>query len=334
MCCGQRLFSQRTKLPRRRFLQVAAGAFALPAVAGGAWSQTYPSRPVRLLVGFPAGNAPDIVARLIGQGLSERLGQQFIIDNRPGAASNIATEAALSAPADGYTLLLVVLTNVFNASLYTNLKFNFIRDIAPISGIANAPYLIVVNPSFPAKTIPEFVAYAKANPGKINYASGGSGSSSHVFGELFKAMAGVDLVHVPYRSSFMPDLLAGQVQMTINPIPQAMEYVRTGKLRALAVTTAKRLETLPDVPTVGEFVPGYEATGWYGLCAPRDTPAGIVNQLNEAANAAIADPEMKARLVGLGIEPMPMTPAGFGKFISAEFEKWAKVIKSAGIRPE
>jgi tripartite-type tricarboxylate transporter receptor subunit TctC len=322
------------KLPRRRFLQLAAGAAALPAVAGRAWSDTYPSRPVRLLVGFPAGNAPDIVARLVGQGLSERLGQQFVIDNRPGAASNIATEAALGAPADGYTLLLIVLTNVFNAALYTNLKFNFLRDIAPISGIANAPYLVVVNPSFPAKTVPEFIAYAKVNPGKINYASGGSGSSSHVFGELFKSMAGVDLVHVPYRSSFMPDLLAGQVQMTINPIPQAMEYVRTGKLRALAVTTAKRLETLPDVPTVGESVAGYEATGWYGLCAPRDTPAEIVNKLNEAASDALASPEMKARLAGLGIEPMPTTPAGFGKFITGEFEKWAKVIESAGIRPD
>jgi tripartite-type tricarboxylate transporter receptor subunit TctC len=322
------------KLPRRRFLHLAAGAAALPAVSGGAWSQTYPSRPVRLIVGFPAGNAPDIIARLMGQGLSERLGQQFIIENRPGAASNIATEAALSAPADGYTLLLVVLTNVFNATLYTNLKFNFIRDLAPIGGIANAPYLIVVNPSFPAKTVPELIAYAKANPGKINYASGGNGSSSHIFGELFKKMAGVDLVHVPYRSSFMPDLLAGEVQMTINPIPQAMEYVRTGKLRALAVTTAKRLETLPDVPTMGEFVAGYEAIGWYGLCVPSDTPAGIVNKLNEAANVALADPAMKARLVGLGIEPMPMTPAEFGKFIAGEFEKWAKVIKSAGIRPD
>jgi len=321
-------------LLRRRFLHWAAGAALLPVVSRRAWSETYPSRPVRMLVGFPAGNAPDIIARLVGQGLSDRLGQQFVIENRPGAASNIATEAALSAPADGYTLLLIVLTNVFNATLYSNLKFNFMRDIAPVAAIADAPYLVVVNPSFPAKTIPELIAYAKANPGKINYASGGNGSSSHVFGELLKKMADVDLVHVPYRSSFMPDLLAGQVQMTINPIPQAMEYVRTGKLRALAVTTGKRLETLPDIPTVGESVAGYEAIGWYGLCVPSDTPTGIVDKLNEATNAVLADPDMKARLVGLGIEPMRMTSAEFGNFITGEFDKWAKVIKSAGIRAD
>jgi tripartite-type tricarboxylate transporter receptor subunit TctC len=296
--------------------------------------QSYPSRPVRFIVGFPAGNAPDIIARLVGHWLSERLGQQFVIENRPGAASNIATEAALSAPADGYTLLMIVLTNVFNAALYTNLKFNFMRDIAPVGGIANAPYLIVVNPSLPAKTVPEFIAYAKVNPGKINYASGGNGSSSHIFGELFKKMAGVDLVHVPYRSSFMPDLLAGQIQMTINPIPQAMEYVRTGRLRAIAATTAKRLESLPDIPTVGESVPGYEAIGWYGLSVPGNTPAEIVNKLNEATNAALADPKVKARLATLGVEPMPLTPAGFGKFIADDFEKWSNVIKSTGIKPE
>src|SRR5262245_5867228 len=269
------------KLARRRLLYLSAGAAALPALARTSWAQAHPSRPVRFIVGFPAGNAPDIIARLVGQGLSDRLGQQFVIENRPGAASNIATEAALSAPADGYTLLLIVLTNVFNATLYSNLKFNFMRDIAPVAAIADAPYLVVVNPSFPAKTIPELIAYAKANPGKINYASGGNGSSSHVFGELLKKLADVDLVHVPYRSSFMPDLLSGQVQMTINPIPQAMEYVRTGKLRALAVTTGKRLETLPEIPTVSESVPGYEAIGWYGLCVPSDTPAGIVDKLNE-----------------------------------------------------
>ena len=322
------------KLPRRRFLQVAAGAAAVPAVSRAAWSQTYPSRPVRFIVGFPAGNAPDIIARLMGQWLSERLGQQFIIENRPGAASNIATEAALGAPADGYTLLMIVLTNVFNATLYTNLKFNFMRDIAPVGGIADAPYLVVINPSVPAKTVPEFIAYAKANPGKINMASGGNGSSSHIFGELFKKMAGVDLVHVPYRGSFMPDLLAGQVQMTINPIPQAIEYVRTGKLRALAATTAKRLEMLPDIPVMAEFVPGYEAVGWYGLCVPRSTPAEIVNRLNEATNAALADPAVKARLVALGVEPMPKTPAEFARFIAGDFEKWGNVIKSAGIKPD
>jgi tripartite-type tricarboxylate transporter receptor subunit TctC len=322
------------RLPRRGFLQAAAGAALLPAFARAAWPQSYPSRPVRFIVGFPAGNAPDIIARLIGQALSERLGQQFVIENRPGAASNIATEAALSAPADGYTLLLIVLTNVFNATLYPNLKFNFMRDIAPVGGIANAPYLIVVNPSFPAKTIPEFIAYAKANPGKINYASGGNGSSSHIFTELLKAMAGIDLVHVPYRSSFMPDLLSGQVQVTINPIPQAMEYVRTGKLHALAATTPQRLHALPDIPTVAESVPGYEAIGWYGLCVSRNTPAEIVSTLNEATNAALADPKLQARLAGLGVEPMPMTPAEFAKFVAGDFEKWGHVIKSAGIKPD
>jgi tripartite-type tricarboxylate transporter receptor subunit TctC len=322
------------KLPRRRFLQLAAGAAALPAVPGGAWSQTYPSRPVRFMVGFPAGNAPDIIARLVGQWLSERLGQQFIIENRPGAGSNIATEAALSAPADGYTLLMIVLTNAFNATLYANLKFNFIRDIAPVAAIANAPFVMVVNPAFPAKTVLEFIAYAKANPGKVNMASGGNGTSSHIFGELFKMMAGVDLVHVPYRSSFMPDLLAGQVQITINPIPQAIEHVATGKLRALAVTTAKRLPALADIPALGEFVPGYEAVGWYGLCVPRNTPAEIVNKLNEATNAALSDPRLKERLAGLGVEPMIMTPAEFGKFVADDLEKWAKVIKAAGIKPD
>jgi tripartite-type tricarboxylate transporter receptor subunit TctC len=317
---------------RRRFLELAAGAALLPAASSAAWAQAYPSRPVRFIVGFPAGNAPDIIARLVGQMLSERLGQQFVIENRPGAASNIATEVALGAPPDGYTIQMIVLTNVFNQTLFPNLKFNFMRDIAPVGGIANAPYLIVVNPSLPAKTIPEFITYAKAHPGKINYASGGNGSSSHIFGELLKAMAGIDLTHVPYRSSFMPDLLSGQVQMTINPIPQAMEYVRTGKLRAIAATTAKRLDFLPDIPTVGETVPGYEATGWYGLSAPRNTPAEIVKALNEAINAALADPKVKARLAVLGVEPMPMMPAEFGKFIKDESEKWSSAIKTTGIK--
>jgi tripartite-type tricarboxylate transporter receptor subunit TctC len=317
---------------RRRFLQLAAGAAALPAVSSGAWSQAYPSRPVRFIVGFPAGNAPDIIARLVGQMLSERLGQQFVIENRPGAASNIATEAAVAAPADGYTIQMIVLTNVFNQTLFPNLKFNFMRDIAPVAGIANAPYLIVVNPSLPVKTIPDFIAYAKANPGKINYASGGNGSSSHIFGELLRKMAGIDLTHVPYRSSFMPDLLSGQIQMTINPIPQAMEYVRTGTLRAIAATTAKRLADLPDIPTVGESVPGYEAIGWYGLSMPRNTPAEIVNKLNEAINAALADPKVKARLAVLGVEPMPLTPAAFAKFIQDDYEKWSNVIKTTGIK--
>ena len=308
------------QIHRRRLLIVAAGAAAF-AAPRPVRAQAYPSRPVRFIVGFPAGNAPDIIARLMGQWLSERLGQQFVIENRPGAASNIATEAALAAPPDGYTVQMIVLTNVFNATLYTNLKFNFMRDIAPIGGIADAPYLIVVNPALPAKTIPEFIAYAKANPGKINYASGGNGSSSHIFGELFKKMAGIDMTHVPYRSSFMPDLLSGQVQMTINPIPQAMEYVRTNKLRAIAATTAKRLANLPDIPTVNESVPGYEATGWYGLSAPRKTPPEIVGRLNEALNAVLADPKVKARLASLGVEPMPLTPAAFEKFIASEIRQ-------------
>jgi tripartite-type tricarboxylate transporter receptor subunit TctC len=322
---------------RRRFLQWTAGAALLPAASSRSWSQAaqaYPSRPVRFIVGFPAGNAPDIIARLVGQMLTERLGQQFVIENRPGAASNIATEAALSAPADGYTLLMIVLSNVFNAQLYSNLKFNFMHDIAPVGGIANAPYLIVVNPSVPAKTMPEFIRYAKAHPGKINYASGGNGSSSHIFGELLKKMAGIDLVHVPYRGSFMPDLLAGQVQMTINPIPQAMEYVRTEKLRAIATTTEKRLDFLPDIPTVGESVPRYVATGWYGLCMPKGTPDEIVNTVNDAMKVALADPKVKARLTMLGVEPMPMTPAALKKFIDDEHEKWSGVIKSTGIRAD
>ncbi len=319
---------------RRRFLHLAAGAAALPALPRIVAAQAYPSRPVRMIVGFPAGNAPDIIARLVGQWLSERLGQQFIIDNRPGAASNIATEVALAAPADGYTVQMIVLTNVMNAALYSNLKFNFMRDIAPIAGIADAPYVILVNPSVPAKTIPEFIAYAKANPGKINYASGGPGSTSHIFTELLQKLAGIELVHVPYRSAFMPDLLSGQVQITINPIPQAMAYVRNGQLRGLAVTTAKRLEQLPDMPTVRETGPDYVATGWYGLSAPRNTPAEIVNKLNEAMNAALADPSAKARLSSLGVEAMPMSSASFAKFINDESGKWTPVIRSAGIKAD
>jgi tripartite-type tricarboxylate transporter receptor subunit TctC len=317
---------------RRQFLQCAAGAAALPALSTAAWSQAYPSRPVRFIVGFPAGNAPDIIARLVGQMLSERLGQQFVIENRPGAASNIATETALGAAADGYTIQMIVLTNVFNTTLYPNTKFNFMRDIAPVGGVANAPYLIVINPSLPIKTIPEFVAYAKAHPGKINYASGGNGSSSHIFGEMLKKMAGIDLTHVPYRSSFMPDLLSGQIQMTINPIPQAMEYVRTGTLRAIAATTAKRLDFLPDIPTVGESIAGYEALGWYGLSMPKGTPAEIVNKINETTNAALADPKVKARFATLGVEPMPMTPAAFAKFIQDDYDKWSNVIKTTSIK--
>jgi len=319
--------------PRRRFLQLAAGAAAL-AAPRLARAQPYPSRPVRLIVGFPAGNAPDIIARLIGQWLSEQLGQQVIIENRPGAASNIATEAAVNAPPDGYTLLLVVLTNVINAALYPHLKFNFVQDLAHVTGVANSPFVVVVNPDLPAKTVPELIAYARANPGKINMASGGNGASTHIFGELFKLMAGVDLLHVPYRGSYLPDLLSGQGQIVFNPIPQSMELIRAGKLRALAVTTARRLASLPDVPTVGESVPGYEAIGWFGLSAPKSTPADIVARLNQVTNASLADPKLVARLADLGVEPMPMTPAEFGRFVADDFEKWAKVIKTAGIKAD
>jgi tripartite-type tricarboxylate transporter receptor subunit TctC len=320
------------KRPRRNFLRLAAGAAALPVFSRRASAQAaYPSRPVRMIVGFPAGNAPDIVARLIGQWLSDLLGQPVVIENRPGAGSNIGTEAAVRSAADGYTILMTVLTNVFNATLYTNLNFNFLSDITHVGGIANAPYLIVVSPSFPAKTVPEFIAYAKANPGKINFASGGKGSSSHIFAELFKAMAGVDLVHVPYRSNSMPDLISAQVHMMVSPIPQVLELVRNGKLRALGVTTTKRLEALPDFPTMAEFVPGYEALGWYGIGVPKNTPAEIVNKLNETTNKALADPKLKARLADLGVEPMPMKPAEFGEFIGRESEKWTKVIRSAGV---
>ena len=322
------------KLLRRQILRLVAGAAAVPGISRIAGAQDYPNKPVRLIVGFPAGNAPDIIARLIGQWLSDQLGQQFIIENRPGAASNIATEAAVSAPADGYTLLLIVLTNVLNQALYSKLKFDFIRDVSPVAIIANAPFVLIVTPSFPAQTVPELIAHAKANPGKINMASGGNGAATHVFGELFKTMAGVDLVHVPYRSSYMPDLLSGEVQLVFNPIPQSMEYIRSGRVRALGVTTARRLEALPGVPALGEFVPGYEAIGWFGLGAPGKTPANIVNKLNAATSAAVADPKLNARLVGLGVDPVSMSPAEFGKFVRVDFEKWARVIKSADIKPE
>jgi tripartite-type tricarboxylate transporter receptor subunit TctC len=322
------------KLPRRQFLHLAAGAAALPAVSRFARAQTYPARPVHIVVGYPAGNAPDIIARLMGQWLSERLGQQFVIDNRPGFGGNIGTEVVVKAPPDGYTLLLPVSTNAVNATLYTNLNFNFIRDIAPVASVANAPFVMVVTPSFPAKTVPDFIAYAKANPSKINMASGGNGTAPHIFGELFMSMTGVHLVHVPYRGAYMPDLLAGQMQVVFGPIAQSVELIRTGKLRALAVTTAKRLDVLLDVPSLGEFVRGYEAAGWYGIGAPKNTPAEIIDKLNEATNGALADPKLKARLADLGVRPMPMTPAEFGTFIADETEKWAKVIKAAGIKPE
>ncbi len=299
-----------------------------------AWADTYPSRPVRFIVGYPAGNASDILARLTGQWLSERLAQNFVIENRPGAGGSIGTEVVVVAPPDGYTLLLVLATHAMNATLYKKLNFNFIRDIAPVASICGNPYVMVVTPSFPAKTVPEFIAYAKSNPGKINMASAGIGTVTHVFGELFKATTGVDLVHVPYRGSFVPDLLGGQVQVVFAPITHLIAYIRSGKLRALAVTTATRSEALPDIPTVAEFVQGYEAIGWYGIGAPKSTAAEIIDKLNKETNATLADPKFRARLADLGAVPMSMAPAEFEKFIAVETEKWGKVIRVTNIKLE
>jgi tripartite-type tricarboxylate transporter receptor subunit TctC len=324
------------KLRRRRFLHLAAGAAALPAISRVAVAQAYPSRPVRIVVGFAAGGAGDITARIIGQWLSERFGQQFIVDNRPGAGGTIGTEFVVRAPADGYTLLQVSPTHAVHATLYEKLNYNFIRDIVPVASIISHPQVMIVNPSLPAKTVPEFIAYAKANPGKINMASAGRGSDPHVYGELFKMMAGVNLVHVPYRGGALAltDLLAGQVQVYFGAIASSIEYIKAGKLRALAVTTATRSEALPDIPTVSEFVPGYEASGWYGVGAPRNTPAEIIDMLNKEINAALADPKIKSRLADLGVTPLVLSPADFGKLIVGATEKWGKVIKFANIKPE
>jgi tripartite-type tricarboxylate transporter receptor subunit TctC len=321
------------KFQRRQFLRLAAGVVAVPAVSRVARAQTYPARPVRMIVGFPAGNASDIIARLLAQSLSERLGQQFIVENRPGAGGSIGTEVVVRAAPDGYTLLMSVVTsNAINATYYTNLNYDFIRDIAPVASIGDGSYVMVVNPSIAAKTLPEFIAYAKANPGKINMASTGNGTPTHVFGELFKMMAGVDLLHVPYRGSFLPDLLGGQVQVVFGPIAQFAELIQSGKLRALAVTAATGQATLPNIPTIAEFVPGYDASVRYGIVAPGKTPGEIVDKLNKEINAALADPRMKARLADIGAIPMPMTPAEFGSVIAAETEKWGKVIRTAHIQ--
>jgi tripartite-type tricarboxylate transporter receptor subunit TctC len=324
------------KLPRRDFLHLAAGATALLAVSRFAWAQAYPTRPVRLIVPFGPAGATDITARLIGQWLSERLGQQFVIENRPGAGGNIGTEAVVRAAPDGYTLLYVTTANASNATLYDKLNFNFVRDIAPIAPIVGFPYIMVVNPSASAKTLPEFIAYAKTNPGKINMASPGIGSTPHVNGELFKMMTGTNLVHVPYRSAaaVMTDLLSGQVQLYFGTTASSLEYVRTGKLRALAVTIERRLDALPDIPTVGEFVPGYEASNWYGLGAPKNTPAEIVAKLNKEINAGLADPKLRARLADLGGTVLAGSPADFAKLIADETEKWGKVVKFVGIKAD
>ena len=324
------------KLPRRQVLHLAAGAAALPAVSRLAWAQAYPTRPVRLIVPFGPAGASDITARLIGQWLSERLGQQFVIENRPGAGGTIGTEAVVRAAPDGYTLLYVTTANAVSATLYDKLSFNFIRDIAPVAHIVRFPYIMVVNPSVPAKTLPEFIAYAKANPGKINMASPGIGSTPHVNGELFKVMTGTNMVHVPYRSvaALMTDLLSGQVQLYFGTTASSLEYVRTGKLRALAVTIERRLDALPDIPTVGDFVPGYEASNWYGIGAPRNTPVEVIEKLNKETNAGLADPKLKARLDDLGGIALTGSPADFGKLIADETEKWGKVVKFTGIKPE
>jgi len=322
------------KLHRRKFLHLAAGAAAVAVAPRIALALDYPTRPVRVIAGYAAGGGPDIVARLMSEWLSERFRQQFIVENRTGAGTNLATEAVVTALPDGYTLLEVTASNAFNATLYDNLSFDFIRDIAPVGSISRTPFVMEVNPSLPVKTVPEFIVYAKANPGKINMASNGIGSAGHVAGELFEMMTGVDMVHVPYRGSYLPDLLGGQTQVTFSPIPTSIEQIRAGKLRALAVTTAARVEALADIPTVGEFVPGYEASGWLGFGAPKNTPAEIIDKLNQEINAGLADPKMKARLTDLGSIAFAGSPADFGKLIADETEKWGKVIRAGNIKPD
>jgi tripartite-type tricarboxylate transporter receptor subunit TctC len=324
------------KLPRRKFLHLAVGAAALPAVSRIASAQAYPTRPVRIIVAFAAGGGVDITARLIGQWLSERLGQSFVTENRPGAGGNIGTEAVVNAPPDGYTLLLATVPNAVNGALYEKLNFSFIRDIAPVAGVIRVPMVILMNPSLPARTVPEFIAYTKANPGKVNMASAGIGSAPHLAGELFSTMARVKLAHVPYRGQgpALTDLLGGQVHVMFATTPGTTDYIRTGRLRALAVTTASRAEVLPELPTVGEFVRGYEASQWYGVGAPRSTPTEIVDKLNKEINAAFGDPKMKARFADIGGEIIAGSPSEFGKFIAQETEKWEKVVKFAGLKPE
>jgi tripartite-type tricarboxylate transporter receptor subunit TctC len=323
-------------LPRRRFLHLAAGAAALPFAPLFSWAQAYPTRPVRIIVGFPAAGSADIFARLMGQWLSERLGQPFVVENRPGAGSNIAVEAVVRAPPDGYTLLLIFSANAINATLYDNLNFNFTREIAPIAGIARVPVVMLVNRSVPAKTLPEFIVYAKDNPGKLNMASGGNGTAGHVSGELFKMLTGVNMQHVPYRGGApaLTDLIGGQVQVAFENMASSIEYIRAGKLRALAVTTATRSDALPDIPAISETVSGYEASTFFGIGAPKNTPAEIIQMLNKDINVALADPKMKSRLAVLGGAPLAGTPADFGKLIVADTEKWSKVVKFSGAKPD
>jgi tripartite-type tricarboxylate transporter receptor subunit TctC len=324
------------RLPRRQFLHLAAGAAALPVVSRSARAQTYPLRPVRIIVGFTAGGPGDILARLIGQWLSERLGKPLLIENRPGAASNIGTEAVVRSPPDGHTLLLISSANFINETLYEKLNFNFIRDIAPVASIIRMPNVMEVNPSVPVKTVPEFIAYARTKPGRISMASGGNGAASHVSGELFKMMTGINMVHVPYRGTApaLTDLLGGQVEIMFDPIISSIEYIRSEKVRALAVTTATRSQALPDIPTVGNFVPGYEASTWFGVGAPKNTPAEIIDRLNKEINAGLADPNIQAQLANMGGVVRVGAAADFGHLIVDETEKWGKVVKFAGIKPE
>jgi tripartite-type tricarboxylate transporter receptor subunit TctC len=323
-------------MPKTLFAVALAAVVMIASTTSRADSQSYPTRPVRIIVGFPPGGGVDTMARLIGQSLSERLNEQFVIENRPGAGSNIGTEAVVHATPDGYTLLLATIPNAVNATLYQRLNHNFIRDIAPVAGVSRVPSLVLVHPAFPAKTIPELIAYAKANPGKINMASSGNGTSDHMGEELFKMMAGINMLHVPYRGAApaLTDLLGGQVQVMFGTMPASIQYVRAGSLRALAVTTATRSEALPDIPAVSEILPGYEVETWYGVAAPRNTPSAIVEKLNKEIIASLADPKLKARLADLGAEPMPMTPAEFQKLVAEETDKWGKVVKFAGIKAE
>jgi tripartite-type tricarboxylate transporter receptor subunit TctC len=323
------------KLPRRQFLQLAAGA-ALPAVSRIARAQTYPAKPVRFIIGYTSGGSADITARLMGQWLSDRLGQPFIVESRPGAGSNIATEAVIRSSPDGYTILLAAPANAINATLYDKLNYNFLRDVAPVGGIIRFPNVMEVNPSVPAKTVPEFIAYAKANPGKINMASSGNGSTIHMSGELFKMMTGIDMVHVPYRGGApaLTDMLGGQVQVMFDNVPTSLEHIRSGNLRPLAVTTATRSEVLPDVPTVGDFVSGYESSAWYGVVVPKGTPAEIIDRLNREVNAGLADPKLKARFAELSAAVIPGSPADFGKLLVDETKKWAKVVKFSGAKAD